>query len=515
MTIKKAAEIFCRKKYLPALLCGFAAVGALPPFYVIPCLFVAFSGMFFLIDRLDGRKQAAAVGFFFGFGFFSLGLAWVSNALMIEGMGFRSLAPVPPLGFGLWGGLFGAAAAVAAVFFKKGLRRLTAFSAAWGILEWVRSWLFTGFPWNLTASVWTDWPVMMQTASIWGAYGLSAVTVFIAGLPALIRGRGDIVKTVGAAALILLILFGFGSWRLAKAPAPGDTINGVLIRLVQPDIPQGKKWSADEAEQNLMKHVHLSRAPGAEKVTHVIWPETATQFLLTDDDFARAMVTSALTPGSILLAGSLRREVNEQEKPAVKMFNSIVALNDLGVFLGSYDKSHLVPFGEYVPLSEMFPFVRKLTPVAMDFSTGDGVKTVVIPRTLPVGMLVCYEVIFPGQVVDKQVRPYWLLNVTNDGWYGISAGPYQHFAAAQMRAVEEGLPLARAANTGISGMIDAYGRVTAFLGLGKKGFIDTGLPRRTDQPTLYATYGNKIPLIFCLVLLVAAAVPYPKTGVSK
>lgn len=117
MMIKKAAEIFCRKKYLPALLCGFVAVGALPPFYVIPCLFVAFSGMFFLIDRLDGRRQAAAVGFFFGFGFFSLGLAWVSNALMIEGMGFRSLAPVPPLGFGLWGGLFGAAAAVAAVFF--------------------------------------------------------------------------------------------------------------------------------------------------------------------------------------------------------------------------------------------------------------------------------------------------------------------------------------------------------------------------------------------------------------
>lgn len=151
----------------------------------------------------------------------------------------------------------------------------------------------------------------------------------------------------------------------------------------------------------------------------------------------------------------------------------------------------------------------------MDFSTGGGVRTVIIPRTLPVGMLVCYEVIFPGQVADKQVRPYWLLNVTNDGWYGLSAGPYQHFAAAQMRAVEEGLPLARAANTGISGMIDAYGRVTAFLELGKQGIVDAGLPRRTDQPTFYAAYGNKVPLIFCLILLIAAAVPDRKTKDSK
>ena len=510
MMIKKTAEILCRKTYIFALLCGFIAVGSLPPFYVVPCLFVAFSGMTFLINRVKTKRQAVFTGFWFGFGFFSLGLAWVSNALMIEGMGFQSLAPLPPLGFGLWGGLFGAMAATIAVFFKQGGRRLIAFSAAWGLSEWIRSWLFTGFPWNLIASVWTDWPVMLQTASVWGAYGLSMLTVFLTGLPALIQKRTDIIKIATCMLLIFLMLFGFGVWRLEKAPEQENVINGIFLRLVQPNIQQGKKWSADEAEQNLMKHVHLSRAPGAEKVTHVIWPETATQFLLVDDDFARAMVTSALTPGAILLAGSLRREVNEQEKQTVKMFNSIVAMNDLGVFLGSYDKSHLVPFGEYVPLSDMFPFIRKLTPVAVDFSTGKGVKTLAIPRTLPVGMLVCYEVIFPGQVVDKKERPYWLLNVTNDGWYGISAGPYQHFAAAQMRAVEEGLPLARSANTGISGMIDAYGRITASLELGEKGFIDVGLPRRTEKPTFYAVYGNKIPLMLCLILLITAALPYKK-----
>ena len=507
MIIRKAARIFYQKKYLWALLSGFSAVGALPPFYIIPCLVIAFSGIVFLLDRAESKTQAALTGFWFGFGFFSLGLSWVSNALLIEGMGFEALAPLPPLGFGLWGGMFVAAAGLIAWFFKKGLRRLIAFSAVWGILEWVRAWLFTGFPWNLIASVWTNWPEMMQTAAIWGSFGLSVLSVFVAGLPALIHSKKESVKVILSMILIFFGLLGFGSWRLGTAPAQDDTINGVLIRLVQANIPQGKKWSADEAEQNLMKHVHLSRTAGAEKVTHVIWPETATQFLLIDDAFARAMVTSALTPGSILLAGSLRREQKESD---VKLFNSIVALNDLGVFLGSYDKSHLVPFGEYVPLSEIFPFIRKLTPVAMDFSTGSGVKTTVIPRTLPVGMLVCYEVIFPGQVAEKQTRPYWLLNVTNDGWYGISAGPHQHFAAAQMRAVEEGLPLARAANTGISGMIDAYGRVTAVLELGRQGIVDAGLPRRTNKPTLYAKYGNKIPLLFCLILLVVAAIPYKR-----
>lgn len=515
MKIKELADFFRQKKYLSAVICGFIAVGSLPPFYVLPCVFIAFSGIVLLLNDTESRKQAVWTGFCFGFGYFSLGLLWVSNALMIDGMGFKAFAPLPPLGFGLWGGLYGALVALISVFFKKGLRRLTAFSAAWGILEWVRSWLFTGFPWNLTSSIWTDFPVMLQTASVWGAYGLSVVTVFTAGLPALISKSKDICKIVLSTGVILIGLFGFGTWRLENAPAVDDTINGIRIRLVQANIPQGKKWTKDEAEQNLMKHVHLSRADGAQKVTHVVWPETATQFLLVDDDFARGMVTSALMPGAILLAGSLRREKTSEGKFPFVYYNSIVAMNDLGVFLGSYDKSHLVPFGEYVPLAKFFPFIRKLTPVPMDLGFGGGVKTVAVPRTLPVGMLVCYEVIFPGNVVDKQVRPYWLLNVTNDGWYGLSAGPYQHFAAAQMRAVEEGLPLARAANTGISGMIDAYGRITASLKLDEKGVVDTGLPRRTDRPTFYATYGNKIPLLFCLLLLIVAVIPSPKKGGSK
>ncbi len=510
MKADAAAGIFFERKYASAFVCGLIAVGALPPYFHTPLLWIAFSGLTVLLNAAESKKRAALTGFCFGAGFFGLGLAWVSDALLIDGMGFEALAPLPPLGFGLWGGLFGAASALTAFFYKKGLPRLIAFAAAWGVFEWVRSWLFTGFPWNLVASVWTDRPAMMQTVSVWGSYGLGALTVFAAGLPALASKSAKGLIPAAVSFALLLALWGYGVCRLWNAPA--DPVNGVLVRLVQANVPQGQKWNADEAERNLMKHVHLSRSAGAEKATHVVWAETATQFLLAQDDFARSMVVGALTPGAILLAGSLRVEQNGRGR---KYYNSIVALNDLGEYLGGYDKSHLVPFGEYVPLAGLFPFIRKLTPVAADLGVGQGVKTVILPRTLPVGMLVCYEVIFPARVADKKTRPYWLLNATNDGWYGISAGPYQHFATAQLRAAEEGLPLARAANTGISGMIDAYGRVTKMLGLGAEGVVDAELPRRTEKPTVYARFGNGVPLALFLAVLIAARAPFRKRKGEK
>lgn len=509
MKIKQRLIPYIKRNIHP-LVFGIFAVGALPPYYAWPFLFFSVSGLTFLLNRVETKKQAAHLGFWFGFGFFSIGLSWVCNAFLIEGMGFEALAPLPLLGFGVWGGLFPLTACAVAFCFPRGIRRLIAFAAMWGVMEWVRSWLFTGFPWNPVGSVWAKWPLMIQTASVWGTFGLSAITVLIAGLPGLVVDfRGKTYWPLWAPVLMISVLAAFGAQRLKTAPEMSDTVNGVKIRLVQPNIPQGRKWSRDEAEQNLMKLIHLSRSEGAEKISHVIWPETATQFLLAEDPFARGMIVSALTPSAILLAGSLRVERDETGQ-AVKLYNSIVALNDLGVPLGSYDKSHLVPFGEYVPLAGLFPFIRKMTPVSMDFSAGKGIKTTAIPRTLPAGMLVCYEVIFPGRVADKKTRPYWLVNVTNDGWYGISAGPYQHFVSAQMRAVEEGLPLARSANTGISGMIDAYGRVSASIALGTEGFIDAGLPRRTEKPTFYGSYGNFVSLALCFVLLIAAAVPLKK-----
>lgn len=497
---------------LLALLCGVIAVPALPPYGYIFTLFIAFSGLIILLDRAKSAKRAFALGYAFGFGFFSVGLAWVSNALLTEGMGFAALAPLPPIGFGVWGGFFPAFTCLIAFYAAQGWRRLFAFAAAWGVFEWVRAWLFTGFPWNLIATVWTPYPEMLQTASIWGAYGLGMITVFAASLPSLFfNAKGaKVLLPVAVFSLSCAALWGYGACRLNDAPPLSDAIRGIKIRLVQPNIPQGQKWNKAQAEEMLMKHVHLSRKEGAETLTHVIWPETATQFLLEQDEFARALAINALKPGAVLITGGLRAEKDpapENKDFPLKVFNSILVFDDAGFLLSKYDKSHLVPFGEYAPLRSVFPFMRKFTPGAFDFSAGNGVETIEMKRQLPVGMLICYEVIFPAEVADKERRPYWLLNVTNDGWYGISAGPHQHFAAAQMRAVEEGIPLVRAANTGISGVIDAYGRTVAFLPLGEEGFLDAGLPRRTPAPTLYARFGNAVPLGLAVLLLLTSFCP--------
>ena len=489
---------------------GALAVLALPPWHYVLVVLFSFSGLMSLLDRMETKKQAFILGYAFGAGFYGVGLSWVSEALRIENMGFSHLAFFPPLGFAIWGGMFPAAAALAAYKAPKGMRRLLAFSAAWLVFDWVRSWLFTGFPWNMLATMFSDTPVFLQTASIFGAYGLGFVITFTATLPYYIsENRRDMKKAFFAAlgmVLMLSGLWGFGEHRLKNAPT--DTIRGVRLRLVQANVPQGQKWNDKRSEEYLMKHVHLSRKD-AEGITHVIWPETATPFLLAQDEFARSMAITAVKDGALLITGGLRAEPNPDKKdyPPVNVYNSILVFNDIGELLGSYDKSHLVPFGEYAPFRSVLPFMKKLTPGAFDFETGGGVETKDIPRTLPAGMLVCYEVIFPGRVVDRTRRPYWLLNVTNDGWYGLSAGPHQHFATTVMRAVEEGIPIVRSANTGISGVIDAYGRVVAKLPLGEQGFVDSGLPRRTPEPPLYARTGNLLPLNVSLAIILVCLVP--------
>ena len=498
-----------------AFVAGAFSVLAFPPYHFLPAL-LGFAVLGYMLNRAETKKAAFMRGFWFGFGHFGVGLAWVGKALLIDPR-FAFLAFAPFFGFGLWGTIFTAfPCLIAKVLAPAGVRRLLVFSAAWGFFEWVRSWLFTGFPWNQTASVFSSFPVMLQTASFWGAYGLGIATVFASSLPALIflfdskwLFAKKAVVCFGSAAVVFIGLYAFGAWRLNKAFKPDDFVRGVTLRLVQPNVEQTVKWSEQKAHRILDDLVYLSsKKPDAFKVSHVVWSETATQFLLTQDEYARAMAISGLPSSGILLAGTLRSEKIEDENafPPVRVYNSIAAINDIGSVIGVYDKSHLVPFGEYAPLRSIFPFMGKVTAGQFDFSRGEGAKTVSVPRTPPVGMLVCYEILFPANVVDKSRRPYWLLNVTNDGWYGISAGPYQHFAAAVLRAVEEGLPVVRGANTGISGVIDSYGRVVNSLGLGMRGFLDSGLPR-AEKETIYAKHGNAVPLAFALLLTLFSFLP--------
>jgi apolipoprotein N-acyltransferase len=268
-------------------------------------------------------------------------------------------------------------------------------------------------------------------------------------------------------------------------------VGGVRLRIVQANIDPGKKGDDSLSDSIVRDYIKLTRnETGLDSVTHVVWPETATPYPF--DRYQQALADATPRNG-LLVSGAVRAQLHEGLPPDV--WNSLVAVGPDGTIVGTYDKFHLVPFGEYVPLHDVLPFISKFTPGILDFTAGPGPRTLRLPGLPPVGPLICYEIIFPGQVVDAEDRPAWILNLTNDGWYGISSGPYQHFVSARLRAVEEGVPVVRAANTGISGVIDAYGRVLSQTALGETEVLDADLPRPLADLTPYARFGDKAAAI--------------------
>src|SRR5262249_49285712 len=266
---------------------------------------------------------------------------------------------------------------------------------------------------------------------------------------------------------------------------------GVRLRLVQPAISVARKAAGDTREADFLYQLDLTRrTPGFSGITHVVWPETATRFLVERDPGVRQALAAIAPAGGAILTGPLRQ-----------LWNSLVAVDHAGNIAATFDKFHLVPLGEYVPLRAYLPFLSKITPGDFDFSAGPGPRTLDIPGLPPVAPLICYEIIFPGRVVDPSRRPAWLLNLTNDAWFGMSTGPYQHFASARFRAVEEGMPLVRSANDGISAFVDPYGRVIAELGLGETGVLDGALPKPAAGSTPYARFGDAL---LAVALLLAA-----------
>ena len=477
------------KKFMVlCLIAGAVMTWAFPPYSFVPVAFVCFSVLFWSLLKAENKKQLFFLGFAFGFGEGTCSLFWVNQALLIDGGRFVALIPLCTLGFGLFFGIFSGISAVFVSFGRNTLWKLSSFAAGWTLLEWVRGWIFTGFPWNLVGSVWVDCLPVLQSASVVGIYGITLGSLFLFCSPILLiyKERKTFCAIISCFVLVALL----GALRLSEDD--NATVWGVKVRLVQPNIAQSLKWNPDEAEKNLFKHIRLSRNRPEDKITHVIWPEAATSFLLADDDSVRSLTISALRQGQVLLAGSLRKTGNHQ------MANSIVVIDDVGGLRGFYDKAHLVPFGEYVPFRNLLP-LQKIIPIASDFVAGKGPQTIRIPNAPLVGMQVCYEIIFPGEVVDKKNRPSWILNVTNDAWYGMSAGPYQHLAASRFRAVEEGLAVVRATNNGISAVTNPYGRIIAMLDLGMENVIDSEIPRPI-RTTWFGRFGNKT-VLFVLALI--------------
>ncbi|BBK34644.1 apolipoprotein N-acyltransferase [Stella humosa] len=481
-----------------AFLLGAAGALALPPLYLLPALFVAFTGLIWQLDGAARARTAFALGWWFGFGYFTVGLYWIAAALFIDIASFWWLLPFTVTGLpALLAALTGAAALAAWATRATGLGRVLALAAAWSIAEWIRTWFLSGFPWNLIGQVWGFSDATFQAASLVGVLGLGLVAVLAAGAPAALAGSGSsrwAPLAVSAGLVAIVAVFGF----VRLSGATDATVPDVRLRLVQASIPQTLKWNPAAREGILRRHIDLSQGPGFERVTHVVWPETAGPSFLDRDPQRRAPLAAAAPPAGLLLTGTNRTTPTPTDPPMV--WNAMQAIDPQGAIVGSYDKAHLVPFGEYLPLRAILGRLGmgKVTAGSIDFSAGPGPRTLDLPGLPPVGPLICYEVIFPSRVVDPTRRPEWLLNLTNDGWYGRTAGPFQHLEIARARAVEEGLPLVRSANNGISAVFDAYGREQARLALDAAGVLDAALPRPIAAP-FYARIGLAVPVLLALL----------------
>jgi apolipoprotein N-acyltransferase len=303
-----------------------------------------------------------------------------------------------------------------------------------------------------------------------------------------------------------------GEMRLSGAS--DETVPGVRLRLVQPNIPQALKWKRELRQGHVLKQLEMSKQPAGHgpPPTHVIWAETAVPYFLTETPGLAEILGAVAPPGGLLITGAPRTTAGG-EMPK-RFWNSLHAIDSDGRIRGTYDKHHLVPFGEYVPFRGILP-LGKLTAGRQDFSPGPGVETLEWAGLPPVSPLICYEIIFPGRVAAVP-RPQWILNLTNDAWFGFSTGPYQHFAASRLRAVEEGLPVVRVANTGISGVVDAHGRVIKQLSLGQTGIIDSPLPVALTSGTPFSRFPGGITSVILIIALGVGFLLTPRiTGRGK
>jgi len=515
---RKLAALSGWRRYGLAFLLGSGAAATLPPVDLTPLLMVAFPGLLWLDEGSTSVGASFSLGYAFGFGFFLAGLYWITAALFVDLATFWWLVPVAAVGlpavFAVYAGMALLATSLAAKYLRlRRTARVFAFVIAWVAAEWVRGHAFTGLPWNLIGYTWSGgFPgalAILQGVAWFGIYGLSSITVLAASLATLFASPSLGPISPGrrwlpaiTAAFLILGVGTAGTMRLVRSP-PAAT--GIWLRLVQPAIPETTKWDPRGAEKNLRLLLELSAAPATHPITAVLWPEAATPFLLGRDELHRVEIAAAAPDRGYVIAGALR--ANPPPANVLQIWNSIEVLNGNGDILAQYDKAHLVPFGEYVPLRGWLP-LKKVTAGSIDLSPGPGPRTIELPGLPSFAPLICYEAIFPGTIVDESVRPAWMLNVTNDAWYGESSGPFQHFAQARTRAIEEGLPLVRVANSGVSAVVDPVGRVLARINLNAVGYADIALPAGGDR-TLYARTGDWafLGLLLLLALPVVFRLP--------
>ena len=520
--------ILLPKKWTLLLAFLIGAVSALgqAPFHFFPLLWITFP---FLVLLLDGAAPAYGsrglsrvmpafwIGYSFGFGYFVAGLWWLGSAFLVDADTFAWLLPLAVVGLPLLLAVFfGLATALARAFWQDGWGRIVMLAVSLSFFEWIRGTILTGFPWNTLGYLLAPNDIMMQAISLVGIYVYGFLAVLIFSAPVLIFDQSDEQPHSNKAfffivSILLVSMIGFGGLRLSEAK--DEFVAGVQLRIIQPNIPQKDKFKPEKATEIVERYLDMSSRStrpgdlGLLSTTHLIWPESAFPFLLTERPSVLAAIDKLLPTGTTLLTGAVRADPKRAGQKKREIYNSLYTISHTGEIKDAYDKVHLVPFGEYLPYQDTLESfgLSALVKTPGGFAAGSKRRAVETTNAPPFLPMICYEIVFPFQIskANKNLNVEWILNITNDAWFGLTPGPHQHFHQTKIRAVDEGLPVIRAANNGISAVIDGYGRAQKSLRLGESGIIDATLPVKV---VLLANSDIKQLLfwitIFCSLILV-------------
>lgn len=512
------------RRILISFLSGALLALGHPPFGFWPIIFISFPLFLWclfgcLTQNKKGRPALLGAsfwtGWWFGFGFFLTSLYWIGDALLVQGAGTVWVWPFAVIGLPAILALFwGLAARLAKIFFPYAHLSIFSFAVWFSIAEWMRGHLFTGFPWNVMGSIFSQDLQLIQSSSLIGLYGLTFFAFLIGATPARIWPSQKLGERWGKRlvpfVLGLVMLggtWGWGAWRVQTTSL--EVFDDVKLRLYQPNFTQEQRLDPemvdtifnqylnvsdgvlppqDTLEQGTLEQGTLEQAG----VTHLIWPESSFSFFVTESPNALAQIAQLLPEGTQLITGAARRDSQViAQNPDADPFNALLVIDDLGGIVDFYNKMHLVPFGEYIPFAHWFGFLndRNIAGAHGTFLRGDSRRLIALdgaPHFLP---LICYEVIFSSQLFHQGQEPEWIINISDDSWYGHEVGPAQHFFQARMRAVEHGISLVRVSYGGISGVIDPLGQISARLGFDQAGIVDAHI-QKPLKSTMFTQFGN-------------------------
>jgi apolipoprotein N-acyltransferase len=506
INVKKFINSFPK---ISLFLAGSLCALAFAPFNLFLVLLISLPIFYSLIVKNNSKKIIFLYGFCFGFGYFLAGIYWIAISLLVDASKFAWLIPFSltliPGFLALYFGFLSISFKflIHKLSLKFHYQKILIFAILWVCFESMRSTLFSGFAWNLLGYSWLFSLKLSQSASLFGIYFLSFFAVIVSLMPLLIL---NYQQNLGNKISLFVILFflltnlSFGIFSMDYYTQSYSSTD--KIRIVQANIKQEMKWQEIERYNNFLKHIELTRSMPYDNIRAVIWSETSVPYAIEDNPKLMNLLKLAVPNDGELITGGLR--INRSSKnEIIGIYNSVFMINSQGI-LSTYDKHHLVPFGEYVPLQNLLSFlfiddaVNKISAGGEGFSFGDQVKTLQA-KYFNFNPLICYEVIFSNEVIKQNQNPEIFINITNDAWFGNSSGPYQHLAMTQMRAIEYATPLIRVAGTGISALIDIHGNIIRKIDLNEEGVIDVEL-LKNNQVSFYHRFGN-IPLIFILVAL--------------